>query len=137
MMMGGQEDANSGMLADINITPLVDVMLVLMIIFMVTAPLLVPQSLDIHLPQTTDVRSPQSLKKDRLTIGASGRLQINGHTIADELLPQHFKTQIDDENYTLSIEADEQVRYGRVAEVLAIARAANVSKISFITTVAR
>jgi biopolymer transport protein ExbD len=38
-----------------------------------------------------------------------------------------------DEDYTLSIEADDNVRYGRVAEVLAMARASGVNKIAFIT----
>ena len=132
-MIGGQDDSHSGMLADINITPLVDVMLVLLIIFMVTAPLLVPQSLGIQLPKTAAVQSPQQNHKGQLTIDQNGQLRMDGASITQERLPQHLADLARTEDYALAIEADDNVRYGRVAEVLTTARAAGVSKISFIT----
>jgi biopolymer transport protein ExbD len=132
-MIGGQEENSTGMVADINITPLVDVMLVLLVIFMITAPLLVPQSLGINLPKTTAVKSPQQPNKGHLRIDQNGNLKIGDQPISNDLLPQYLADKARDEDYSLSIEADDNVRYGRVAEVLAIARAAGVSKIAFIT----
>ena len=132
-MIGAQEDNASGMLADINITPLVDVMMVLLVIFMVTAPLLVPQSIGIHLPKTASVKSPQQPNKGRLTLDEKGDLRIDDRAITSEQLPKYLSDKAQDENYALSIEADDNVRYGRVAEVLATARAAGVNKITFVT----
>jgi biopolymer transport protein ExbD len=132
-MIGGQEENSAGMVADINITPLVDVMLVLLVIFMITAPLLVPQSLGIHLPKTTAIKSPQQTNKGRLTIDQNGQVRVDDALISSDLLPQHLASKALDEDYTLSIEADDNVRYGRVAEVLAMARASGVNKIAFIT----
>jgi biopolymer transport protein ExbD len=132
-MIGGQEENSTGMVADINITPLVDVMLVLLVIFMITAPLLVPQSLGINLPKTTAVKSLQQPNKGHLSIDQNGNLRMGDQPISHDLLPQYLADQARDEDYSLSIEADDNVRYGRVAEVLAIARAAGVSKIAFIT----
>jgi biopolymer transport protein ExbD len=131
-MIGAQEDTG-GMMADINITPLVDVMMVLLVIFMVTAPLLVPQSIGINLPKTTAVKSPQQPNKGRLTLDEKGDLRIDERAITSERLPKYLSDKAQDDNYALSIEADDNVRYGRVAEVLAMARAAGVSKIAFVT----
>jgi biopolymer transport protein ExbD len=132
-MIGGQEDHTSGMLADINITPLVDVMMVLLVIFMVTAPLLIPQSLGIHLPHSVAVKSPQQPHKGRLEIEETGQLRLDNQVMTPDLLAKYLSAKAKDEDYVLSIEADDNVRYGRVAEVLARARAAGVSKIAFVT----
>ena len=132
-MIGAQDEHAGGMMADINITPLVDVMMVLLVIFMVTAPLLIPQSIGIHLPKTAAIKSPQHPNKGRLAIDENGQLRIDNQPIAHELLSKHLTDKAQEEDYALSIEADDNVRYGRVAEVLAIARAAGVSKIAFVT----
>lgn len=132
-MIGGQDDNAGGMLADINITPLVDVMLVLLVIFMVTAPLLVPQSLGIDLPKTSAVKAPPPTSKGRLLIDRDGQLQLDEAPILVSELPQKLAGKAQDADYALSIEADEKVLYGRVAEVLAIARSAGVSNIALVT----
>jgi biopolymer transport protein ExbD len=132
-MIGAQEEHTGGMMADINITPLVDVMMVLLVIFMVTAPLLIPQSIGINLPKTASVKSPQQPNKGRLTLDEKGDLRIDDRAITSEQLPKYLSDKAQDDNYALSIEADDNVRYGRVAEVLAMARAAGVNKISFVT----
>ena len=132
-MIGAQDEHAGGMMADINITPLVDVMMVLLVIFMVTAPLLIPQSIGINLPKTAAIKSPQHPNKGRLSIDENGQLRMDNQPIANELLSKHLADKAQDEEYALSIEADDNVRYGRVAEVLAMARAAGVSKIAFVT----
>ena len=134
-MIGAQDDHAGGMMADINITPLVDVMMVLLVIFMVTAPLLIPQSIGINLPKTASIKSPQQPNKGRLTIDEKGELRMDQHPITIDQLPTYLSDKAQDEDYSLSIEADDQVRYGRVAEVLATARASGVSKIAFVTVI--
>ena len=136
-MIGARDENGGGMMADINITPLVDVMMVLLVIFMVTAPLLIPQSIGINLPKTAAIKSPQHPNKGRLAIDEYGQLRMDNLPMANELLSKYLADKAQDENYALSIEADDNVRYGRVAEVLAMARAAGVSKIAFVTVMNR
>lgn len=126
-------DDDSGMMADINVTPLVDVMLVLLIVFMVTAPLLVPQSLGVKLPKTDSVQSPMDRELMKLTIEPNGVLKINGQSIGDKELKSLLTTKKDDDKFQLQVEADENLRYGRLAEVMAMAQSAGVTRLSFVT----
>ena len=68
-----------------------------------------------------------------MTLDEKGDLRIDERAITSERLPKYLSDKAQDDNYALSIEADDNVRYGRVAEVLAMARAAGVSKIAFVT----
>lgn len=128
---GGDDD--SGMMSEINVTPLVDVMLVLLIVFMVTAPLLIPQSLGVKLPKTESVQSAVDREQVKLLISPSGLLQLNGKPITDTALKTALSSQSTDPNFQLQVEADEDLKYGRLAEVMAMAQAAGVTKLSFVT----
>lgn len=128
---GGDDD--SGMMSEINVTPLVDVMLVLLIVFMVTAPLLIPQSLGVKLPKTESVLSAVDREQVKLLISPSGLLQLNGKPITDAALKTALSSQSSDPNFQLQVEADEDLKYGRLAEVMALAQGAGVVKLSFIT----
>lgn len=132
-MIGGQDGTEGAPLAEINITPLVDVMLVLLVIFMVTAPLLLPQSLGIELPRTAALPAKPAEARSRLLIDREGQLQLDGSPVAASELAARLADKARDPAHTLAIEADENVRYGRVAEVLALARAAGQSRIAFVT----
>ena len=55
------DDADEGLLAEINMTPLVDVMLVLVVIFIITAPLLA-SSIRLDLPKTDAASASESPK---------------------------------------------------------------------------
>lgn len=131
LVRGGEDD--SGMVAEINVTPLVDVMLVLLIVFMVTAPLLVPQSLGIKLPKTESVQSAIDRDLTKLLIKSEGVLEIDGKSITDSDLKQFLRTKSSDDKFQLNIEADENLKYGRLAEVMALAQGAGVTKLSFVT----
>jgi biopolymer transport protein ExbD len=127
---GGQD---GGMMAEINLTSLIDVMLVLMVVFMVTAPLLVPRSMGVKLPQTEAVQSTMETSPMRLTLDSNGQLQLDGQAIEDPALRSVLKTKKDDAEFQLQIEADENLRYGRLAEVMALAQSAGVKKLTFVT----
>lgn len=130
-MKGGDDD--SGMMAEINVTPLVDVMLVLLIVFMVTAPLLIPQSLGVKLPKTDSVQSPIERDLMKLLISPDGSLQLDGKAIMDRDLKTQLAHRASDPKFQLQVEADEALKYGRLAEVMALAQGAGVTKLSFVT----
>ena len=131
LVRGGEDD--SGMVAEINVTPLVDVMLVLLIVFMVTAPLLIPQSLGVNLPKTESVQSAIDRDLTKLSIKPEGTLELDGKTISDQDLRKFLSGKASDSKFQLNIEADENLKYGRLAEVMAMAQGAGVTKLSFVT----
>ena len=121
------------MMSEINVTPLVDVMLVLLVVFIITAPLLAPQSLKINLPKTESVAHDDKLQKISLAIDAHGDISIESAHLSDQGLTEMLKSRAVDPQFQLQIQADTAVNYGRVAQVMAIAQKAGVSKLSFLT----
>jgi biopolymer transport protein ExbD len=124
---------DDGMMAELNVTPLVDVMLVLLVIFIVTAPLIVPQSMKVNLPKTQAVAQQDQAKNAQLIVEANGNLTLQGRQVNDRELAAELKQQSATPQYQLQVNADKAVPYGRVAEVMAIAQANGVTKLSFVS----
>ena len=120
-------------MSEINVTPLVDVMLVLLVVFIVTAPLL-SQSLEVKLPKTAAVQTRMDSKQQVVTIDAEGKIALDSVMLSDEKLAQQLAdSAAGKDNFELHVHADEAVPYGRVAQIMAIAQHAGVSKLSFMT----
>ena len=120
-------------MSEINVTPLVDVMLVLLVVFIITAPLLAPQALKISLPKTEAVARNDKLQKVSLAIDAKGDISLDSKHLSDEGLTEMLKARAADPQFQLQIQSDEAVNYGRVAQIMAIAQKAGVTKLSFLT----
>ena len=131
--MAFQNNSNQDMMSEINVTPLVDVMLVLLIVFIVTAPLL-SQSLEVKLPKTAAVPGRMDTKQQILSINAQGEISLESIVMNDEKLAQRLAdSTARNDNFELHVHADADVPYGRVAQIMAIAQRAGVSKLSFMT----
>lgn len=120
-------------MADINVTPLVDVMLVLLIVFIVTAPLLM-QAVKVDLPKTAPVAPLKQTHTVQLAINAQGTVYIDQRPIHFDILENELKkmrTATADLN--VQLHADENVKYGRVAQVMAAINRAGISRLGFIT----
>jgi biopolymer transport protein ExbD len=121
-------------MADINVTPLVDVMLVLLIVFIVTAPLLM-QAVKVNLPKTAAVSPVKQTKTLQMAIDAQGGVFIDQRLIHFETLEAELrKIAAQDVDPNVQIHADESVRYGRVAQVLAMLQRVGITKLAFVTT---
>jgi biopolymer transport protein ExbD len=132
-MAFGNSSNDDGMMSEINVTPLVDVMLVLLVVFIITAPLLAPQSLKINLPKTDSVQQQDKPQKVSLVIDAQGNIEMDNMHVSDTGLAELLKQRAADPQFQLQIQADTAVNYGRVAQVMAVAQHAGVTKLSFIT----
>ncbi|MGE5758323.1 MAG: ExbD/TolR family protein [Sideroxydans sp.] len=132
-MSFGNSSQEDNMMSEINVTPLVDVMLVLLVVFIITAPLLAPQALKINLPKTESVIHDDKLQKISLAIDAHGEVSLESAHLSDAGLAEMLRNRAVDPQFQLQIQADEGVNYGRVAQVMAIAQKAGVSKLSFLT----
>ncbi len=133
MSFGSFESGGKRPMADINTTPLVDVMLVLLIIFIITAPLMT-QTIKVDLPKAS--AQPSEAKPDslRIAINVEGQVFLNEEALDDTALLQRLADAAQRQPQPeLHLSVDSQARYQRLAEVMAAARQAGLSKMGFIT----
>ena len=120
-------------MTDINMVPLIDVMLVLLVIFIVTAPLLT-HAVKLDLPKAT--APVNELKPDKIeyAIDAQGQRFYNGAPVtraqAAERFAQAGQVQPLPE---LHLRADQSVAYRAVAETLADAASAGLTRVGFVS----
>lgn len=123
-----------GDLAEINVTPLVDVMLVLLIIFMITAPMLT-QGLDVQLPQAEGKSfelAPSNQAK--ITVTANGAVYVDGIAVGSRNLAMTLGPMLRARTIKRAVlEADQNVQYGKVVEVLDVMNKAGVEQLGMIT----
>ena len=129
--------SSSQPMAEINMVPLIDVALVLLVIFIVTAPLLT-HAVKLDLPKATSNADIQKPEKVEFAIDASGALFWNGERLSREDAQTRFgeagQKRPQPEVY---LRADQSVPYRYVAEMLADASKAGLSKIAFVSEPAR
>lgn len=120
-------------MAEINMVPLIDVMLVLLVIFIVTAPLL-SHSIKLELPRTSAKAMSAKAVKIDLSIDAHGLRYWNGQAISREESMSRFAVESGKPvQPELHLRADQAVPYRAVAELLADAAKAGLTKINFVT----
>lgn len=136
-MMGsggfGGDNPHTKPMAEINTTPMVDIMLVLLVIFIITAPLLT-HAVKIDLPKTNSQTHPEKPEVVSLALDAAGKLYWNDKAINQAELTEKLKEMAKQEPQPeLHFRADKDTRYQILAEVMADAEAAGVSKMGFIS----
>ena len=125
--------SNAAPMAEINMIPLIDVMLVLLVIFIITAPLLT-HAVKVDLPKAAS--HPNITRPDnvQLAIDGEGRVYWNGEVLdrsgwrsrmdaAAGLKPQP----------EVHLRADGGVAYRKVAQVMADAAKAGLTRIGFVS----
>jgi len=134
MTFGGFEDhKHQRPMADINVTPMVDVMLVLVVIFILTAPLFT-HAVRIDLPNAQSAAAPGNAETIILSIDAAGSVFWNGEKMPQQDLPAKM-TEIAKKNpqTELHLRADKSTRYEVIAQVMATAQSAGLTRIGFVT----
>jgi len=131
----------SAPVAEINMVPLIDVMLVLLVIFIVTAPLLT-HAVKLELPLASSQVNPPAAEKIEFAIDAQGLRYWNGELISREDAAARFRAAgqkgaqqaaqpaVQPE---IHLRADRDVAYRHVAETLADASAAGLTKVGFVS----
>jgi len=134
MAFGGfDQNKNSHPMAEINMVPLIDVMLVLLIIFMITAPMMT-HAVKIDLPKASSVPQQPGDDPVAVSVDRDGQLFWNQEQIDRAVLNQRLaEIAQSPQQPELHIRADQNVPYHFVAETLADAAKAGVSKIGFVS----
>jgi biopolymer transport protein ExbD len=134
MAFGGFErEGGSRPMAEINMIPLIDVMLVLLVIFIITAPLLT-HAVKIDLPKAAS--TPNLTKPDniQLAVNATGQIFWNGEVVSRAVLNERFAAAgKQNPQPEVHIRADQAARYQWVAETLADAAKAGLTRIGFVS----
>jgi biopolymer transport protein ExbD len=123
----------SAPMAEINMVPLIDVMLVLLVIFIITAPLLT-QAVKLELPKASSQVNDLRPEKIEFAIDAAGLLYWNGEVVSRAESAKRFgaegKKPVQPE---VHLRADQSVAYKFVAQTLADASKAGLTKVGFIS----
>jgi biopolymer transport protein ExbD len=134
MAFASFDNRNAGApMAEINMVPLIDVMLVLLVIFIVTAPLLT-QAVKLELPKANAQPNVIKAEKVEFAIDANGQRFWNGEPVDRTEAAKRFmdegKKQPQPE---IHLKADQSVAYRNVAQTLADATKAGLTKVGFIS----
>ena len=120
-------------MSEINMVPLIDVMLVLLVIFIITAPLLT-QAVKLELPKANSQVNDLRPEKIDFAIDAAGTLYWNGESLSRADAARRFaeegKKQPQPE---VHLRADQSVAYRYVAQTLADASKAGLTKVGFVS----
>ena len=131
MSIVAQEDDTE--LSDINITPLVDVMLVLLVAFVITIPVLT-NAIHVNLPKTVVTTPPDEQKTITVTVDGDGKVFLNNAEVSRADLERQLQAlKSTNPDLSLHLRADERVRYGPVAKVMASIEHAGIARVAILT----
>jgi biopolymer transport protein ExbD len=119
---------------------MIDILLVLLIIFMVIVPV-TPKGLDALVPQPPKNPQKQDIQNDRTIVvqvmyhpGAAPTYKINETDVQKgELLPKLTDIYSNRAERVMFVRGDDNLNFAYVAEVIDIAKAANVDHIGLMT----
>jgi biopolymer transport protein TolR len=134
MEVGRRGNGSRSSLSQINVTPLVDVMLVLLVIFMVTTPMM-DKGINVNLPQVKRAPNLAAAKTPLIvTVAKNGVISIGRSHVntPEKLVPVLKQILRERKEKNLFLEADREVPYGRVVQVMAAAKQAGVEKLGMV-----
>ena len=118
---------------DINMIPLIDVMMFLLVVFIITMPLL-EQGIPVNLPvaKADDVTSEHNRT---ITLDLGGRIYLdNKFTTRNDLVSDMELMGRADPKLTVLVRADENLPYGKVAEIMKILHDAHITRMGLVTS---
>ena len=114
-----------------NLTPLIDMMFLLLIFFLLTSFLVRP-SIPVDLPETETARVEEQ-PDVTITLFANGRILLNGDEVSAERLARNLRRiHLVRGSEEVVIQADRNVVFERVVDVMDISNQSGMKSISFL-----
>jgi biopolymer transport protein ExbD len=134
MSVGPNEEAEAGVISEINTTPLVDVMLVLLIIFLITIPV-ITKNVPVHVPKAVNI--PTQTKPENITVSVTedGEVYWGQQHVTDmNVLVQWVEREaVKVPQPEIHIRGDANTEYKNIGKVIAAINRGGVVKVGFIT----
>jgi biopolymer transport protein ExbD len=125
----GGNDENSGIMAEINITPLTDIFLVLLIIFMITSSAMVESGGKVNLPKAVATQS--EARGTTVTLTPKHEIYVNQKKVGEESLEATLKDALNKSpDKTVILRGDKDVLLGETVKVMSIIKRAGASEIA-------
>ncbi len=130
MAMNQNNNDESDIVSDINMTPLIDIMLVLLIIFMVSSSAAIESGMDVNLPEVNAV----SDKTDAtlvISLSKTGEIGLQGVPVKQEELKSLVKKSLKDlKTDAVILESDGETQLHLAMAIMDIAREAGAKNFS-------
>jgi biopolymer transport protein ExbD len=121
---GNDED----IISSINITPLVDIFLVLLIIFMITSSVIDQREIALQVPKAANAGS-QAPKASGLMVDRNGETYLDGQKLDTASIAAVLRGAVArDPDHQVLIEADRDLKYQAVVDVIDLVRGAGITK---------
>lgn len=116
---------------DISIAPLVDIVFLLLIFFMVTSHYDIAAGVQIKLPRVTKkAANPDADSKIFIIVDKNANIYIDGTKIDIKDLQNRLKEEVKKRGMVhLVLQADADVKHGKVVEIMDIAKNAGINSI--------
>jgi len=122
--VGNDED----IISSINITPLVDIFLVLLIIFMITSSVIDQREIALQVPKAANAGS-QAPKASGLMVDKNGETYLDGQKLDTASIAAVLRGAVArDPDHQVLIEADRDLKYQAVVDVIDLVRGAGITK---------
>ncbi|AAZ96664.1 putative biopolymer transport protein [Thiobacillus denitrificans ATCC 25259] len=119
--------------AEINMIPLIDVMLVLLVIFIITAPLMT-HAVKVDLPQASSRPNEVEPETIQLSIQADGSVHWNTERVDATAWQTRMNAAAQQTPQPeIHIRADGELAYRHVAQIMADAARAGLTRLGFVT----
>ncbi len=127
--LGGGDDSNAEILAEINITPLTDIFLVLLIIFMITSSAMIESGGRVNLPKAVATRSES--RGTTVTLTPKREIFVNQKKVTEESLEKTLQAALGaSPDKTVILRGDKDVLLGDTVKVMSIIKRAGASEIA-------
>jgi biopolymer transport protein TolR len=115
-------------ISSINITPLVDIFLVLLIIFMITSSVIDQREIALQVPKAANAGS-QAPKASGLMVDRNGETYLDGQKLDTASIAAVLRGAVArDPDHQVLIEADRDLKYQAVVDVIDLVRGAGITK---------
>ncbi|MBW2143197.1 MAG: biopolymer transporter ExbD [Deltaproteobacteria bacterium] len=114
----------------LGITPLIDIVFLLLIFFMLTSHFHVASGVPIRLPKVTQSAYEGKSQEIICAIDREGRIYLKGEKTDLKALGPKLQALVENgELIQLVLQADKEVKHGRVVQIMDLAKSAGVSSI--------
>lgn len=118
----------------INLTPLIDVVFLLLIFFMVSTTFAtIRRGIRVELPKTT---TPQEKVEENIVVSITkdNHIYVGKKWIKQEDLVAFLGKEIKEKGRLVVVNADKEVKHGRVVEIMDLAKKAGATQLGILTS---